>query len=39
VAGSSSGQVNFVLSNVVPTADEARTRAFAVLPCVYVGGI
>jgi len=38
-AGSSSGQVNFVLGNTVPTADEARTRAFAVLPCVFVGGI
>ena len=37
-AGSSSGQVNFVLGNAVPTADEARTRAFGVLPCVFVGG-
>ena len=29
----------FNASLVVPTASENRTRAFAVLPCVYVGGI
>ena len=29
----------FNASLVVPTANENRTRAFAVLPCVYVGGI
>lgn len=38
-AGSSSGQVNFVLGNAVPTASEARTRAIALLPCVFIGGI
>lgn len=31
--------VNMNVSLVVPTASENRTRAFAVLPCVYVGGI
>lgn len=38
-AGASSGTVTFSLSREVPTAAEARTRAFAMLPCVFVGGI
>ena len=31
--------IYFDTSRSVPIATENRTRAFAVLPCVYVGGI